>query len=171
MRVALLRFLAATWRRLPQALQWRVLWLLNAKFTVGVSGVVFDAEGRVMLLKHTFRRRYPWGLVSGWVKGGEPLETALHREVAEETGLSIHIERLLTVRADQRFLFLEAVFLCRFRGGAFRSSNEITEIAWCAPDALPAGSHPHHGPLIRDAAKLWREGLKNSRDVPNITVE
>jgi 8-oxo-dGTP pyrophosphatase MutT (NUDIX family) len=146
--------LARAWRTLPDWLQWRVMWLLNAKFSVGVSGVVFDDEGRVLVLKHTFRRRYPWGLVSGWVKGGESLEAALLREIQEETKLSIAVERLLVVRCDRLFLFLEAVYLCRSLGGAFVPSNEITEARWCHPDALPVGVHPHHGPLIRSAAAV-----------------
>jgi len=145
--------LARTWRSLPERLQWRILWLLNAKFSVGVSGVVFDDAGRVMLLEHAFRRRYPWGLVSGWVKAGETLEDALRREVREETSLSISIERLLVVRKDRLGLALEAVFVCQLTGGTFQPSNEITRIQWCAPDHLPAGVHPHHGPLVREASR------------------
>jgi ADP-ribose pyrophosphatase YjhB (NUDIX family) len=147
--------------------QWRVLWLLNAKFTLGVSGVVLDDEGRVLLLKHTFRRRYPWGLLSGWVRAGEPLEAALHREAAEETGLSISIERLVALRKDRYHLFLEAVFACRAAGGVFRPSNEVSEVQWCRPEELPVGTHPDHQPLIRELA----QALKNRSGVPKIGVE
>ena len=142
------------------------MWLLNPKFTVGVSGVVVDEAGRVLLLKHTFRRRYPWGLLSGWVKGNESLEGALRREALEETGLSISIEHLVAVRKDKFRLFLEAVYACRVRDGKFRPSNEISEIQWCDPEALPVGTHPHHAPLIRGIG-----GLKNSGEVPRIASE
>ena len=152
--------LAAIWRTLPERLQWFILWLLNPKFTVGVSGVVLDEAGRVLLLKHAFRRRYPWGLLSGWVKGGESLEDALRREALEETSLSISIDRLVAVRKDRFSLFLEAVYACRVTGGAFSPSNEISEVRWCAPEALPSGTHPSHAPLIL--------GLKNSREAPRI---
>jgi len=144
---------ATIWRRLPQWLQWRVLWLLNSKFTLGVSGVVFDDEGRVLLLRHTFRRRYPWGLLSGWVKAGEPLDAALRREALEEAGLSISIERLVAVRKDRLHLFLEAVYVCRAAADRFRPNNEISEIGWWWPDALPPGTHPDHQPLIQEAAE------------------
>lgn len=142
---------------LEAALHQLIAWLERltaARFSVGVTGIVFDEAGRVMLLKHTFRRRYPWGLVSGWIKRGETPAAALHREVAEETSLSIHIERLYRVRTDRLHRAVEVVYLCHLRGGTFRPCHEVTAIRWCAPDALPEGVHPHHAPLIRAAAAL-----------------
>ena len=146
--------LARLWRRLPDRLQWRLMWLLNAKFSLGVTGIVFDAGGRVLLLRHTFRRRYPWGLVSGYVNHGESPEAALYREIAEETALAITIGPLFRVNADRLRLQVELVYLCRLDGGSFRPSNEITEIQWRHPDDsdLPAGFHPHHRQLVRAAA-------------------
>jgi ADP-ribose pyrophosphatase YjhB (NUDIX family) len=144
-------WLARAWRALPERAQWRIMWLLTPKYTVGVTGVVFDDEGRVMLLKHTFRRKYPWGLVSGWVKRGEPLDQALLREVAEETSLQVRIDRIFRVRTDKFHRMVEVVYLCAYVAGQFRPSDEVTELRWCAPDALPPGVHPHHHPLIREA--------------------
>jgi ADP-ribose pyrophosphatase YjhB (NUDIX family) len=152
-----LRALAPAWRALPAWLQWRLMWLGTAKFSLGVTGIVFDGQGRVMLLKHTFRRRYPWGLVSGWVKAGEALPVALHREVDEETALEVEIGPLLAVRRDRRRLAVEVVYLCRLRGGVFRPNDEVTEIQWRHPDDLPAGVHPDHFPLIRAAARALGE--------------
>ena len=136
------------------------MWLGTAKFSLGVTGIVFDGEGRVMLLRHTFRRRYPWGLVSGWVKRGEALEDALRREVAEETALTVRVGPLFQVRRDRLRLAVEAVYLCRLEGGDFRPSNEVTAIQWRRPDDLPAGLHPRplpphpggraaHGALVK----------------------
>ncbi len=145
--------LAPIWRALPPWLQWPLMWLGTAKFSLGVTGIVFDAEGRVMLLRHTFRRRYPWGLVSGWVNRGERLEDALRREVDEETGLTVGVGPLFRVRKDHLHLAVEAIYLCRLEGGLFRASNEITAIDWRRPDDLPPGVHPDHAPLIREAAR------------------
>jgi 8-oxo-dGTP diphosphatase len=145
--------LAPIWRALPSWLQWGLMWLGTAKFSLGVTGIVFDAEGRVMLLRHTFRRRYPWGLVSGWVNRGERLEDALRREVDEETGLTVGVGPLFRVRKDRLHLAVEAVYLCRLEGGEFRANNEITAIDWRRPDDLPPGVHPDHFPLIREAAR------------------
>lgn len=171
MRFELLKpLLAPIWRGFPEWLQWRLMWLLNAKFSVGVTGIVFDDNGKVMLLKHTFRRRYPWGLVSGWVSPAEALEAALLREIAEETDLSITIDQLFRVHTHPRHRSLEAVYLCRFRGGTFRPSSEISEIQWREPDDLPTGPsgiHPHQYPLIRQAAALRPAGPPSAVSHPS----
>jgi len=153
------RLLAAVWRRLPERVQWRLRWLFNPKFTVGAGGVVLDGQGKVLLLKHTYRRRYPWGLVTGWVKGDESLEHALRREAAEETGLSLSIGRLAAVRKDRFGLFLDVVFVCRSSGGTFRPSNEVSEIRWFRTDDLPTGTHPDHVALIRGLAEVQQRSL------------
>ncbi|SCK50748.1 NUDIX hydrolase [Streptomyces sp. WMMB 322] len=60
-----------------------------AKHVVGA--VISDAEGKVLLL-HRAADDYLgglWELPSGGVDSGETLTEALHREVAEETGLTI----------------------------------------------------------------------------------
>jgi len=45
----------------------RVIGLFAARFTVGVTGVVFNERGEILLLEHVFRGRHPWGLPGGWV--------------------------------------------------------------------------------------------------------
>ena len=152
----LLPYLLPVWRLIPEPAQWRIMWLLNPKYAVGVTGIVFDADGNVLLLEHTFRRRFPWGLVSGWIKRDESLVAALHREVAEETGLTISIDELFQVRTDRLHFMVEVVYLCHLEGGTFRPSSEVTAAQWRDPSDLPAGVHPHHFPLIRAAARARR---------------
>lgn len=54
-----------------------------------VGAVIADAEGKVLLLHRTASDYMGglWELPSGGVDGSESLTEALHREVAEETGL------------------------------------------------------------------------------------
>ena len=53
---------------------------------LGVSGAVFDGEGRVLLVRHSYAPG--WHLPSGGVKRGEHPDAAVRRELAEEVGLS-----------------------------------------------------------------------------------
>ena len=118
------------------------------KFTVGVSGVVLDESGSVLLLKHTFRRRYPWGCSAGWVKGTSRSKVRCAARRWEETGLSISVDRLIAVRKDRYGLFLEAVYACHVGGGTSGRATRSARCAGCAVDALPEETHPNHAPLI-----------------------
>lgn len=60
---------------------------ISARFTVGVTGVVFNHRGEILLLEHVFHSPSPWGLPGGWVRRRERPQDALRRELLEELGL------------------------------------------------------------------------------------
>lgn len=114
-----------------------VAWLANLRYAVGVSAVIFDARGRVLLLKHTYRRaNYEWGLPGGWAKGRESVERALTREMLEETGFAITIDRLVAVHSGYAVPRITILFLAHVTGGTFCASDEVSAFEYCDPDAL-----------------------------------
>ncbi|MDN3266199.1 NUDIX domain-containing protein [Streptomyces sp. MA15] len=143
------RLLVRVWRLL-RPLQSRIMWLLHAKFVVGVTGVVRDDEGRVLLLRH---RMWPpgrqWGLPSGFARRGEDFRATVVREVKEETGLDVEAGRLVMLNSGLRTR-MEVAFEARLLGGELRLDPfEILEARWCEPDALPEGVQPVCHPLVR----------------------
>ncbi|MBD2329733.1 NUDIX hydrolase [Alkalinema sp. FACHB-956] len=62
----------------------------------GTSIIATLADGRIVMVKR--RDNGQWGLPGGMVDWGEDLPTAVHRELAEETGLEVaKIKRLVGV--------------------------------------------------------------------------
>jgi ADP-ribose pyrophosphatase YjhB (NUDIX family) len=127
---------------LPGAVRWRLVRALNTRYIVAASAVVFDGAGRLLLLRHTYRPRYPWGLPGGWLKGSEVAEAGLAREIAEETGLRATVGPVLSVCSGELPHVIELVFACTIVGGAFRRSDEVAEAAYFTYDELPAGIAP-----------------------------
>ncbi|WP_327180687.1 NUDIX hydrolase [Streptomyces sp. NBC_01334] len=145
------RLLFRVWRAL-RPVQTRLVWLLNAKFVVGVTGVVRDEQGRVLLLRH---RMWPpgrqWGLPSGFAHKGEDFRRTVVREVKEETNLDVEAGRLVLLNSGYRTR-LEVAYEARLLGGELRIDPlEILEARWVHPDDLPEGVQPVCHPLVQGA--------------------
>jgi 8-oxo-dGTP diphosphatase len=73
--------------RLGRPLQWRFLWLMHAKFICGITGVIRDEHGQVLLLRH---RLWPesrqWGFPTGYANKGERQRTPSSARSARKPG-------------------------------------------------------------------------------------
>jgi ADP-ribose pyrophosphatase YjhB (NUDIX family) len=151
----LVRVLAYVWTRwLNDRVRTLIMWVLNAKFAVGVTGIVLDDSGRVLFLEHAFRRRFKWALPGGWIKRGEHPETAIVRELREETGLDVAVERLVAANAFP-LPRVDVVYLCRVRGGQIRASGETPRWRWCRAGEAPPEADPYSLALL-DQVGAWQ---------------
>lgn len=140
--------LVKIWRLLRGTPQWYILWLAHRKFIIGVSGVVVNEQGHILLLRHRFWRPGSWGLPSGYVNRSEKLEEALRREVREETGYEIQVTRFLRLMSGFR-LRLEVSYLGKLNGGTFRlDPKEVIEARFFPKETLPEGLLPSHREII-----------------------
>lgn len=123
--------------RFPPRLHWHLAQAVNARFLLGVAGIITDDAGRLLLFKHTYRRSHPWGMPGGWMQGGEsPLQT-LEREVLEESGLVVKADRLLLLGTTPDRPKLEFIVGGKLIGGTFRESLEVSEMGWFAGSEYP----------------------------------
>ena len=125
-----------------------------------VAAAVFDGGGRILL--HQRSDNGYWGLPGGALELGETLAAAVVREVAEETGYTVEVIRLVGVYSDPAHTvvqypdgnsvqYVSALFACRVASGAPALSDETLALDWFAPDALPQPFVPNHVIRLRDA--------------------
>lgn len=130
------RILLKIWRVLPLWLQVVLSRFIRPLFQVFAAAVIIDEYKNILLVKSTYNRFHPWGLPGGGLEYGEHPEEAVIREVWEETGLRVYVEKLLlinTLRPDRVGMY----YLCRITGGTFYPSDEVSEFAYFSLDNLP----------------------------------
>jgi ADP-ribose pyrophosphatase YjhB (NUDIX family) len=108
---------------------------------VGVALVVFDAEDRILMLRHVFHPTAPWGVPGGWLDRGEDPAACALRELGEETGLAASLGPLVHLSFEQTPPHVAVAYAAEVISGPLKLSTEIIEAGWFAADGLP-------GPLL-----------------------
>jgi 8-oxo-dGTP pyrophosphatase MutT (NUDIX family) len=139
-------------------------WRVSRGLTLGVRGLIFDGEGRVFLVKHSYVPG--WHLPGGGVEVGETMLAALERELREEGNIELAEPPVLhAVYFNRRVSRRDHVALYVVR--AFRQSappqpnREIIDHGFFATNALPADTARATRERIaevldgRAAAELW----------------
>jgi 8-oxo-dGTP diphosphatase len=118
--------------------------------TVAVSQAVILSENRILLAVRRDLRG--WELPGGHLEPGELPEEGLIREVHEETGHDVAIERLVGTYVRTGFRpYTVSVFTCRVTGGELRPSIETPVVRWFDIDALPDTLFPWFREPLADA--------------------
>ena len=97
--------------------------MAEVQFWIGVHGVIAE-RGRLLVLRRAAVMPYRpgcWDLPGGHLTLGESFEECLAREVGEETGLQIKIERPLGLYKAPSEPYVQALFACR----ALDASREV----------------------------------------------
>ncbi len=141
-----------------------IYWRYARGLTIGVRGLVFDAQGRVFLIKHSYVAG--WHLPGGGVEPGETLSSALARELREEGNIElIGVPELYAIYWNRRIAWRDhvALYVVRsFRQTAPPQPNrEIVAHGFFAPDAFPDGTTASTRARVaevlggRTAAEIW----------------
>ncbi|MFD7885112.1 NUDIX hydrolase [Streptomyces bauhiniae] len=96
--------------------------------SVSVAGVVVRDDGRVLVIQRADNGT--WEPPGGVLELDERPEDGAVREVLEETGIEVSVERLTGVYKNMSRGVVALVFLCRPVAGVERTSSESTAVRW-----------------------------------------
>jgi len=114
--------------------------MAEQQFYVGIHGVIAN-RGRILVLKRAPVMPYrpgSWDLPGGHLSLGESFEDCLLREIKEETGLDVAIDRLLGLHSMVSEPYMQAFYSCRltvFQKVRLRPDEHV-EHRWVTPDEL-----------------------------------
>jgi ADP-ribose pyrophosphatase YjhB (NUDIX family) len=125
-----------------------------------VAALVTNGDGRLLLQRRSDNGL--WAVPGGAVEIGESVSAAIVREMREETGLTVAIERLVGVYSDPRLQvvryadgnvvhYIITLFTGRILGGTLQTCAESLDLQFFDPVRLPEDMLAMHRMLVRDA--------------------
>ncbi len=160
------KYLPKIWKHLGKRLQWFVMWLFHSKLNVGLSIIIPNTEGRLLLGKHQYSGNNPWRLIGGYINRNENIYDAAKREAKEELGIDIEPVRVLRIRSG---------FACRVEitlvakpvphDVAFViDKKELKEVGWFEQGREPVDTLESHKYLLQ----LWKEKPTDYVEIKNL---
>lgn len=113
------------------------------QFGVAVKAIIQYQDSFLLLKKSSSEDVNPdsYDLSGGRVEFGESLEQALKREVAEETGLSINVIRLInawSTHIKKDFQLVGITYWCQTQNANIKLSGEHVSAQWLSLEELSA---------------------------------
>ncbi|MBK8032803.1 MAG: NUDIX domain-containing protein [Chloroflexi bacterium] len=133
----------------------------TAQIRTGCAALIWNNDKTEILLTRRTDNGL-WCLPGGGVDPGETVEEACIREVWEETGLQVRVERLIGVYSSpnrviqyadgNRFQIIGLMFAVEVTGGQLTLNHEVSEFGYFAPaEIAELALMEHHRERIVDA--------------------
>ena len=117
--------------------------------SVSVAGVVVDDAGRVLVIQRRDNGR--WEAPGGILERQETFEEGVAREIAEETGVLVQVDRLTGVYKNMTRGIVALVYRCTPLGGHARPMVESVAVDWLTPEQVPERMTPAYAVRVLDA--------------------
>ncbi|AGC64542.1 MULTISPECIES: NUDIX hydrolase [Mycobacterium] len=119
------------------------------KHSVSVAGIVVRDDGRVLVIKRDDNGH--WEAPGGVLELDESFEAGVQREVLEETGVEVAVERLTGVYKNLAHGIVALVYRCRPLGDEAHATEEACEIRWMTKEEVQSAMVPAFGVRVLDA--------------------
>jgi len=117
--------------------------------SVSVAGVVTDDDGRVLVIQR--RDNGHWEAPGGVLELGETFEEGVQREVLEETGVQVTVDRLTGVYKNMSRGIVALVYRCSIKAGHPRTSTETSSVKWVDRDQIDQLMYSAYAARVHDA--------------------
>ncbi len=119
------------------------------RHSVSVAGIVVNSAGQVLVIQR--RDNGHWEPPGGVLELDEQFEEGVRREVKEETGMNVRVERLTGVYKNLTIGVVALVFRCVPLDTADPNSAEAVAVRWADLDEIPDLMTPAYAVRITDA--------------------
>ncbi|GAB1515665.1 NUDIX hydrolase [Actinophytocola sp. KF-1] len=119
--------------------------------SVSVAGIVVDEHDRVLLIQR--RDNGHWEPPGGVLELAETFEQGVIREVQEETGLRVGVDRLTGIYKNMSRGIVALVFRCHVEAGREVTTSESCRIEWTTLEEASTTMTPAYYVRVADAFK------------------
>ncbi len=121
------------------------------KHSVSVAAAVVRSDGRVLAIQR--RDNAHWEPPGGVLELDETIEDGLRREVREETGIEVEIERLTGIYKNMERGIVALVFRCRPADGDPAPTHEAVAVGWLDADEIAQRMDEAYAVRMADAVE------------------
>lgn len=112
-------------------------------------------EGKILLAHNQRFTAKVYSLIAGFVEAGESLESAVHREILEETGLEVKNVRYFSSQCWPFPDSLMVAYVAEYLSGDLVLNEELADAQWFDRDNMP--EVPVRGPISRSVIDWYLE--------------
>ena len=135
----------------------------NNKPLIAVGVLVIDKDKALIIKRGEEPNKFLWSIPGGLVEIGEELEEAAIREVKEEMGIDIKIEKMIGIfncinrnKNEIKYHYVIIDYIAREFTGSIKTNKEILDFKWMKFNEL------HNYELTNTTRELFREFIRKN---------
>jgi len=117
--------------------------------SVSVAGIVVREDGRVLVVQRRDNAR--WEPPGGVLELSETFEQGVRREIVEETGVTVRVDRLTGAYKNLTRGVVALVFRCTPVAGEATTTAESRSVRWLTPEEVREHMSPAYAVRVLDA--------------------
>ena len=135
----------------------------NNKPLIAVGVLVIDKDKALIIKRGEEPNKFLWSIPGGLVEIGEELEEAAIREVKEEMGIDVKIEKMIGIfncinrnKNEIEYHYVIIDYIAREFTGSIKTNKEILDFKWMKFNEL------HNYELTNTTRELFREFIRKN---------